>query len=131
MYFIVPPHLTCASALTGETANRKPENCIFSLKCCMLFIKNTLNTLKYHLVTAEPSFTVKTTDWMHQTGPMILLSVTRMLYVNQVCHGVGRCVNTKQWELFFVKPECKSMDSINGMSYYLNKIVRRYQTNHR
>jgi len=29
---------------------------------------------------------------MHQTGPKILLSVTRMLYVNQVCHAVGRCV---------------------------------------
>jgi len=29
---------------------------------------------------------------MHQTGPRILLSVTNMLYVNQVCHGVGRCV---------------------------------------
>jgi len=29
---------------------------------------------------------------MHQTGPRILLSVTRMLYVKQVCHGVGRCV---------------------------------------
>jgi len=29
---------------------------------------------------------------MHQTGPRILLSVTHMLYVNQVCHCVGRCV---------------------------------------
>jgi len=29
---------------------------------------------------------------MHQTGPRILLSVTDMLYVNQDCHGVGRCV---------------------------------------
>jgi len=72
--------------------NRKPEKCIFSLKCCMLFTKNTRNTLKYHLVTAEPPFTVKTIDGMHQTGPRILLSVTHMLYVNQVCHGVSRCV---------------------------------------
>jgi len=31
-------------------------------------------------------------DWIHQTRPRILLSVTHMLYVNQVCHGVGRCV---------------------------------------
>jgi len=29
---------------------------------------------------------------MHHTGPRILLSVTHMLFVNQVCHGVGRCV---------------------------------------
>jgi len=29
---------------------------------------------------------------MHQTGPKILLSVTHMLYVNQHCHGVRRCI---------------------------------------
>jgi len=69
--------------------NRKPENCIFSLKRCMIFTKNTRNTVKYHLVTAEPSVTVKTIDWMHQTGPRILLCVTHMLYVNQVCHCVS------------------------------------------
>jgi len=72
--------------------NRKRENCVFSLKCCMLFTKNTQNTLKYHLVTAEPPFTVKTINWMHQTGPKIPLSVAHMLYVNQVCHVVGLCV---------------------------------------
>jgi len=58
----------------------------------MLFTKNTRNTLKYHLVTAEPILSVKTIDCMYQTRPRILLSVTHMLYVNQVCHGVGRCV---------------------------------------
>ena len=36
----------------------KPEKCIFSLKCCMLFTKN-MNTLKYPLATWEPPFTVK------------------------------------------------------------------------
>jgi len=56
------------------------------------FTKYTRNTLKYHLFTAEPPFTVKTINRMHQTGPRILLSVTNMLYVNQVCHGVSRCV---------------------------------------
>jgi len=70
MYFIFPPHLTCASALPGETEDPKSA----------------------HLVTAEPPFSVKTIDGMHQTGPRLLLSVTHMLYVNQVCHGVGRCV---------------------------------------
>jgi len=49
--------------------NRKPGNCVFSLKCCMLFTNNTRNTLKYNLVTAEPLFTVKTIDWMHHAGP--------------------------------------------------------------
>jgi len=42
----------------------------------LLLPKTSRNTLKYHLVTVEPPFTVKTIDWMHQTGPKILLSVT-------------------------------------------------------
>jgi len=58
----------------------------------MLFSKNSRKALKYHLVTAEPSFTVKTIDWMQQTGPGILLSVTHMLYVYQVSHSVGHYV---------------------------------------
>jgi len=35
----------------------------------MLSTKNTRNTLKYCLITAEPPFTVKTIVWVHQTGP--------------------------------------------------------------
>jgi len=56
------------------------------------FYQKHTKHIKYHLVTAEPHFTVKTIDWMHQTGPRSLLSVTHMLYVNQVCHDVGGCV---------------------------------------
>jgi len=88
LYFPTSPNLCFCTA----RGNRKPKNCIFSLKCCMLFTKNTRNTLKYHLVTAELPFTVKTVDWMHQTGPRIRLSVTHMLCVNQICQYVGRCV---------------------------------------
>jgi len=73
LYFPTSPNL-CFCTTWG---NRKPEYCTFSLKCCILFTKNTRNTLKYHLVTAEPPFTIKTIDKMHQTGPRILLSVTR------------------------------------------------------
>jgi len=91
MYSIFQPHLTCASALPGETGNAKIAS--FHLNVACFLPKNTRNTLKYHLVRAEPPFTVKTIDWMHQTGPRILLSVTHMLYVNQVCHdGVGHCL---------------------------------------
>jgi len=89
LYFPTSPNL-CFCTTWG---NRKRENCVFSVKCCMLFTENTRNALKYHLVTAEPPFTVKTIDWMHQTGPRLLLSITHMLYVNQICHGVSRCVN--------------------------------------
>jgi len=35
----------------------------------------------------------------------------------------------RRWELFFVKPDWKSTDSVNEISYYLNK-CRRYQTHH-
>jgi len=90
LYFLTSPNLCFCTTCMG---NSKPENCLFSLKRCMLFTKkNARNTLKYHLVTVEPPFTVKAIDWMDHTGPRILLSVTHMLYVNQVCHGVGRCV---------------------------------------
>ena len=116
LYFSTLPNL-CFCITWG---NRKHENCILSLKCCMLFTKNTRNTFKYHLITAKPPFTVKIIDRMHQTGPRILLSLTHMLYVNQVCHGVGRCVKDG-WELFFVKPEWKSCKCK----------LRRYQTHHR
>jgi len=88
-YFTFPPHLTCPSALPRETGNPKIASFYLNVAC---FLPKTHETLKYHLVTAEPPFTVKTIDWMHQTWPRILLSVTHMLYVNQICHGVSRCV---------------------------------------
>jgi len=75
LYFLTSPNL----CLCTIWVNRKPENCVFSLKCCMLFTKNTWNTLTYHLVTAEPPFTVKTIDGMHQIGPRILLFYPRDL----------------------------------------------------
>jgi len=56
---------------------------------------------------------------MHQTiktylerDHSILLSVTRTLYVYQVCHGVGRCV--KRCQLFFEKPGA----NVNGQHYW-------------
>jgi len=67
MYFIFPPHLTSASALPGETGN--PEIASFHLNVACFFTKTRNTVKKYHLVTAEPPFTVKTIDWMHQTGP--------------------------------------------------------------
>jgi len=79
-----------ASALPGETGN--PEIASFHLNDACFFTKNTKHSLKYHLVRVEPLFIVRTIDWMHQTGPGILLSVTHTLYVNQVCHAVSRGV---------------------------------------
>jgi len=66
MYFIFPPHLTSASALPGETGN--PEIASFQLNAACFFTKKQNTVKKYHLVRAEPPFTVKTIDWL-QTGP--------------------------------------------------------------
>jgi len=68
MYFIFPPHLASASALPGETGN--PEIASFHLNAACFFTKkNTKHSEKYNLIRAEPPFTVKTIDWVHQTGP--------------------------------------------------------------
>jgi len=42
----------------------------FHLNVACFLPKNTKHSLKYHPVRAEPSFTVKTIDWVHQTWPM-------------------------------------------------------------
>jgi len=62
--------------------------------------------LNYHLVAVELRFIPKVIDCMHQTiktylerDHSILLSVTRTLYVYQVCHGLGRCVNDQSCSL--------------------------------
>jgi len=94
MYVIFPLHLTSAPALPRETGN--PEIASFHLNAACFFTKNKKHSLYYHLVRAEPPFTVKTIDWVHQTGPRrehsILLSVTHMLCVSQFCQGISRCV---------------------------------------
>jgi len=66
-YFIFPLHLISASALPGETGN--PEIVSFHLNAACFFAKKHETQLKYHLIRAEPPFTVKTIDWVHQTGP--------------------------------------------------------------
>jgi len=107
--------------------NRKPRNCVFSLKHCMLLCQRTQKThLNYHLVAAELPFIPKVIDCMHQTiqnylerEHSILLYVTCLLHVYQVCHSVGRCVKDESCSLSSL--EWKLKDCINGISYYLNK----------
>jgi len=67
MHFIFPPHLTSASALPGETGNS--EIATFHLNAACFFTKKheTVKISPGH--TAEPPFTVKTIDWVHQTRP--------------------------------------------------------------
>jgi len=101
----------------------------------MLLCQRTHKThLNFHLVAAELSFIPKVIDCTHQTFKTylerersILLSVTRTLYVYQVCHGVGRCV--KDGSCLSSSLEWKLMDSINGYRT-ISTNVRRYQTHH-
>ena len=80
----------------------------------------------YHLVAVQLPFIPKVIDCMHQTIKIylerehsILLSVTNKLYIYQVCHGVSRCV--KDGSCSSSRMEWKLMESINEISYYLNK----------
>jgi len=66
----------------------------------MPFCQQTRKTLKYHLVTVKPSFTVKMINCMHQTGPtgrkleiqQHINFFTHTLDVYQVGNGyIGRC----------------------------------------
>ena len=90
--------------------NRKPGNCAFSLKCCMLFHQKTRNTVK-NITWSElnqPSLSKRSSGSTRQDlgrEHSILLCVTHMLCVSQVCQSL-----CKRWELFFVKPGVK----VNG-----------------
>jgi len=50
-----------------------------------------------------------------------MLCVTHMRCASQVCHGVSRCA--KGGSCSSSSLEKKSMNSINGISYYFNKCV--------
>jgi len=78
----------------------------------MIFYKKKQNIVKNitwselkHLSLSKRSTGCTTQDLGREHS--VLLSVTHMLCVSQVCHGVSRCV---RWELFFVKPGVK----VNG-----------------
>jgi len=94
MYFIFPPHPTSASALPGETGN--PEIASFCLNAACFFTKKTRNTVK-NITWSELnhlSLSKRSTGCTRQglgREHSILLSVTHMLCVSQVCFGVSRC----------------------------------------
>jgi len=81
----------------------------------LIYQKHTKHTKKYHVVRAEPPFTVKTMDCMQQTEPTKGAQHPAVCY----CHA---------WCLLSL-PLCRSLcqkweslaDSIAGISYYLNE----------
>jgi len=57
----------------------------------MPFFTKIHTTLKYYLVTAKRPFAVKTIA-PDRTQEGSIAVCYPMIYVNQVCHGLGRCV---------------------------------------
>jgi len=120
MYLIFPPHLTIDSALRGETGN--PKIASFHWNAACFFLLKTRNILK-NITWSElnhSSLSKGSTGCTRQNlgrEHSILLSVTHMLCMNQVCYGVsvkdGSCSSSSL--------EWKSTESINEISYYLNK----------
>ena len=106
----------------------------------MLLCQQTHKThFNYHLVAVELPFIPKVIACMHQTIKTYIetsaqhpaLFVTGMLYVYQVCQGVGRCVKDESLLLFFVKPGVKVRWTVFIGYLAISSNVRHYQTHHR
>ena len=126
LYFRTSPNQCFCT--TWETGN--PEIASFHLNVACFFTKKHETQLKYHLVRAEPPFTVKIIDWVHQTGPR--KGAGSVCYPHALCQpSLSRCQSLcKRWELFFVKPGVK----VNGQyqrDLTVSTNVGRYQTHHR
>jgi len=94
MYFIFSPHLTSASALPGETWN--PEIASFQLNAACFFTQKheTVKNITWSELN-HPSLSTRSSGSTRQDlvrEHSILLCVTQMLCVSQVCHSVSRCV---------------------------------------
>jgi len=132
MCFIFSPHQTSSSAIPGETGN--PEIASFHLTAACFSPKKTQNTVK-NITWSElnhPSLSKRSTGCTRQNlgrEHSILLSVTHMLCLSQVCHGVNRCV--KRWELFFHQAWSKSQWTVLIRYLTISTNVRHYQTHHR
>jgi len=93
LYFPTTPNW-CFCTTWG---NRKPGNCVFSLKCCMLFHQKTWHSVK--IITwselNHPSLSKRSSGSSRQDlgrEHSILPCVTHTLCVSHVCHTVSCCV---------------------------------------
>ena len=103
-----------------------------NMVCCFANEHEKIHS-NYHLVTVELPFIPKVIDCIHQITKTylerehsILLSVTRTLYVYQVFRGIDCCV--KDGSCSSSSLEWKLMESINGLSCYLNKFQTLWNT---
>jgi len=132
VHFIFPPHITSAYALPGKTWNRKLH--FFHLNATFLQRKtHETHENVTRLQLNRPSLSKLLTGCTRQDlgkEHSILLSVTHMLYDNQVCHGVGRCVKDVNCSSSSLEWKCESQWTVGLLMGYLtiSTNVRRYQT---
>jgi len=111
LYFLTSPKL----CLCTTWRNRKHKNCVFSLRCCMLFTKKHMKHINispgYNWTTLDLS--KRSTGCTRQDLWFYCLFPTCFMLTKSI---MGRSL-CKRWELFFVKPQWKSMNSINGISF--------------
>ena len=128
LYFLTSPN-ECFYTTWG---NRKPGNCVFSLKCCMLFHQKTRNTVK-NITWSElnhPSLSKRSTGCKRQdlgrehsillsvTCSVLAKSVTVSVAVQKVTVVLRQAWSKSQWTML--------------MGYLTTSTnVRRYQTRHR
>jgi len=123
LYFTTSPIYCFCTTLR----NRKPTNCVFSLKHSILLCQPTRKTFSRSWITLHSQIDRLSTKYIRQLKPTqkgsigciasCCLSPAHSVY--QVCHGVGRCV--KDGSYFSSSLEWKWTDSMNEISYYLNK----------
>ena len=111
---LFPPQLTSASAIPGERG--KSEIVSFHLNAACFFTKKHETQLK-NISPGQSWTTFHCQDLGKEHS--IVLCVTHMLCVSQVRHSVSCCVKVVSCSSSSL--DWKSMDSINGISYYLNK----------
>jgi len=132
--FLFLPHLSICSALPCETGN--PEIASFHLNTVFCFANKcteyiqiiTWSLLNYPSFPKWSTVCIKTLKTYLEREHSILLSVSGTLYVYQVCNGASRCV--KDGRCSSSGLEWKLTDSINGISYYLNKCQMLSHTSH-
>jgi len=94
MYFIFPPHVTCASALPGET--EKPKIASFHINAAHFLLKTTRNTLKYiWLQLNHLSLSKRSTECTRQDLRSSCLLPTRSMLTKNVMVSVT-IINVKE-----------------------------------
>jgi len=120
-YYIFPPDLTSASVLQAE--KRKPGNCIYSLKWCILFSQHTkyVKNITWSQLN-HPSVSKRSTVCIRQDleRENSILQYVKLTLMFMKCVTVS--VTVSKWGLFTIKPDRKSI-CLNKCRTLLNALL--------